>query len=142
MADVVITGFGVVSPLGHSAPELARRVAAGERAAADANGVRIGEIPLDAVPPAARTRIGRLDRLCRLALTASFLAIDDAGLALPLERPERVGLVFGTGLGCLLSNAEFYEKVVAHGAAAASPRVFAYTVSSAAAGEVTIALGI
>jgi len=142
MADVVITGFGVVSPLGHSAAELARRVAAGERAAADANGVRVGEIPLDAVPPAARTRIGRLDRLCRLALTASFLAIDDAGLALPLERPERVGLVFGTGLGCLLSNAEFYEKVVAHGAAAASPRVFAYTVSSAAAGEVTIALGI
>ena len=75
-------------------------------------------------------------------MTASFLAVDDAGLALPLVRPERVGLAFGTGLGCLLSDAEFYEKVVAHGAPAASPRVFAYTVSSAAAGEVTIALGI
>jgi 3-oxoacyl-[acyl-carrier-protein] synthase II len=140
--DVVVTGFGVVSPLGHSARELARRVAAGERAIGDADGVRIAQIPLEVVPAAARTRLGRLDRVCRLALAASFLAVDDAGLARPLAAPERAGLVFGTGLGCLLSDAEFYEKVVADGAAAASPRVFAYTVSSAAAGEVTIALGL
>ena len=139
--DVVITGFGVVSPLGHSASELARRVAAGERAV-DAEGARVAEIPLAVVPAAARTRIGRLDRICRLALAASYLAVDDAKLSLPLSTPERVGLVFGTGLGCLLSDAEFYEKVVAQGAPAASPRVFAYTVSSAAAGEVSIALGI
>lgn len=141
MPDVVITGFGVVSPLGHSAAAVARRVAAGERAAGD-DGARVAEIPLAVVPAAARTRIGRLDRICRLALAASYLAVDDAALALPLAAPERVGLVLGTGLGCLLSDAEFYDKVVAHGAASASPRVFAYTVSSAAAGEVSIALGI
>ncbi len=140
--EVVVTGFGVVSPLGHSALEVARRVAAGERATGDAHGARVAEIPLDVVPAAARTRIGRLDRICRLTLTAAFLAIDDAGLGLPLADPERVGLALGTGLGCLLSDAEFYEKVVANGPPAASPRAFAYTVSSAAAGEVTIALGI
>jgi 3-oxoacyl-(acyl-carrier-protein) synthase len=92
MADVVITGFGVVSPLGHSAAELARRVAAGERAADDANGVRIGEDPARRGAGGGAHAIGRLDRLCRLALSASFLAVDDAGLALPLVRPERVGL--------------------------------------------------
>jgi len=140
--DVVITGFGVVSPLGHSAPELARRVAAGERAPGGADGARVAEIPLDVVPAAARSRIGRLDRICRLALAAAYLAVDDAEIALPLVAPERVGLVLGSGLGCLLSDAEFYEKVVAHGAPSASPRVFAYTVSSAAAGEVSIALGV
>ena len=142
MSDVVITGFGVVSPLGHAAADLGRRVAAGERAAGDADGVRVAQIPLEVVPAAARTRIGRLDRVCRLALAASFLAVDDAALALPLAAPERVGLAVGTGLGCLLSDAEYLEKVVAQGAPAASPRVFAYTVSSAAAGEVSIALGL
>ena len=142
MSDAVITGLGVVSPLGNSARELARRVAAGERAAGDADGVRIDAIPLEVVPAAARTRIGRLDRVCRLALAASFLAAEDASLAPPFAAPERVGLAFGTGLGCLLSDAEFFEKVVAQGAPAASPRVFAYTVSSAAAGEVSIALGL
>lgn len=139
---VVITGFGIVSPLGHSLPELARRVAAGEQAATTADGSVIASIPLDVIPAAARTRIGRLDRLCRLALAASYLALDDAAVALPLAAPQRVGLVFGSGLGCLLSNAEFYAKIVAQGAAAASPRAFASTVSSAAAGEVSIALGV
>jgi 3-oxoacyl-[acyl-carrier-protein] synthase II len=136
MRDVVITGSGIVSPLGQAAAEVARRIRAGEQNA------HIADIPLDGVPAAARTRIGRLDRVCRLALAGSYLAVDDAHLALPLAQPERVGLVFGTGLGCLLTDAEFYDKIVAQGAAAASPRAFAYTVSSAAAGEVSIALGI
>ncbi|MBX3024721.1 hypothetical protein KF840_07410 [bacterium] len=140
-ADVVITGCGVVSPLACSAAELAGRLAAGEQAV-DGDGARVAEIPLTVVPAAARSRIGRLDRVCRLTLAAAYLAVDDAALPLPLAVPERVGLVFGTGLGCLLSDAEFYEKVVAQGAPAASPRAFAYTVSSAAAGEVSIALGI
>ena len=143
MGPVAITGFGVVSPLGHSVAELARRVAAGERAASTADGgVRIESVPLDGLPPATAARVGRLDRLCRLFLAAAFRAVGDAGVALPLADAERVGLSFGTGLGCLLSDAEFYEKVIEHGAAAASPRVFAATVSSAAAGEVSIALGI
>ncbi len=142
MRDVAITGVGVVSPLGHSLAELTRRVAAGEVAAGDAAGVQVADIPLAVLPAAARVRSGRLDRVCRLALAAAYLAVDDARLSLPLVRPERVGLSLGTGLGCLLSDAEFYEKVVVQGAAAASPRVFAYTVSSAAAGEISIALGI
>jgi 3-oxoacyl-[acyl-carrier-protein] synthase II len=140
---VVITGIGVVSPLGNSVAELARRWSAGERAGSGPDGgVLIDPIPLDAVPADVRARSGRLDRICRLFLAASFLAVDDSGFAVAPAEAERVGLSFGTGLGCLLSDAEFYDKVVEHGAAAASPRVFAYTVSSAAAGEVSIALGI
>ena len=139
----MITGLGVVSPLGNSVGELTRRWRAGERAHSDADGgVTIETIPLDAVPEDTRARTGRLDRICRLFLAASFLAIDDAALRIAPADAERVGLSFGTGLGCLLSDAEFYEKVIEQGAAAASPRVFAYTVSSAAAGEVSIALGI
>jgi 3-oxoacyl-[acyl-carrier-protein] synthase II len=143
MRSVVVSGVGVVSPLGHSVDELTRRFRAGERAASGADGgVLIADLPLDAVPAAARGRIGRLDRLCRLFLAASYRAVDDAALRIAPDSAARVGLSFGTGLGCLLSNAEFYEKVIEQGPAAASPRVFAYTVSSAAAGEVSIALGI
>jgi 3-oxoacyl-[acyl-carrier-protein] synthase II len=142
MPSVVITGFGVVSPLGHSVPGLARRFAAGERAASAADGTRIESIPLAAVAADRRVRIGRLDRISQLFLAASYLAVEDAALAIPPHDAERVGLSFGTGLGCLLSNAEFYERVVEQGSAAASPRLFASTVSSAAAGEVSIGLGI
>jgi len=100
------------------------------------------DIPSDAVPAEGRARLGRLDRLCRLMLQAAHQAVADAGLALDADAAERVGLCFGTGLGCLLTDAEFYQKIVEQGAKAASPRLFAYTVSSAAAGEVSIALGL
>ncbi len=142
MIDVAITGIGIVSPLGCSVAELSRRVAAGERAPCGDNGTEIGAIPLNALPADRRVRVGRLDRVSRLFLAASFLAIEDAALSLPWRDAERVGLSFGTALGCLLSDAEFYERVAAQGVAAASPRVFAATVSSAAAGEVSIAMGI
>lgn len=147
---VVITGIGVVSPLGLSASEVARRWCAGEHAVRplDAMGVdgalgaTVEEIPLDAIPPDKRTRIGRLDRLCRLFLSTAYLAVDAAGVRVADADAERVGLSFGTGLGCLLTDAEYNQKLVEQGPSAASPRLFAYTVSSAAAGEVSIALGI
>jgi len=145
---VLITGIGAVSPLGVSAAALAARCAAGDSALAPlpgvdgAYGAMVADLPLDAIPPEARTRIGRLDRVCRLFLSAASLAVDDARLDMRHSDAERVGLSFGTGLGCLLTNAEFNEKVEQGGPPAASPRLFAYTVSSAAAGEVSIALGI
>jgi 3-oxoacyl-[acyl-carrier-protein] synthase II len=148
--SVVITGFGVVSPLGNSIDEVAARFAAGEQAVRPLTafglpsryGAAVDEIPMDVVPPAAISRIGRLDRLCRLCLPAAYLAVDAAGLQMADEDPDRVGLSLGTGLGCLLTNAEYNQKIVDAGPAAASPRLFAYTVSSAATGEVSIALGI
>lgn len=119
--SVAVTGIGVVAP---------------------PSGEALCEIPLEAIPADKRSRIGRLDRLCRLYLAASYLAVGDAGLPLDLDAGERVGLSFGTALGCLLTNAEYYDKIIEQGHGAASPRLFAYTVSSAAAGEVSIALGI
>src|SRR5262249_56306619 len=114
------------------------RLLGGERAAESPDGgVLIEPLPLDAIPADVRTRLGRADRVCRLFLAAGFAAVDDAALQLADTDAERIGLSFGTGLGCLLSNAEFYAKVVEQGPAAASPRVFAYTVSSAAAGEIS-----
>ncbi|HVN83586.1 MAG TPA: beta-ketoacyl synthase N-terminal-like domain-containing protein [Candidatus Binatia bacterium] len=139
---VVVTGIGVVSPLGCSLDALVRRFADESEEGDNGSSLLIADIPLDGVPADKRARIGRLDRLCRVFLSASHLAVDAAGLRIGNEDSERVGLSFGTGFGCLLTNAEYYQKIVETGPAAASPRLFAYTVSSAAAGEVSIALAI
>jgi len=146
MPRVAITGFGIVSPLGSSVEEWTARFAAGEQCAespeSERSGVQVGEIPLDAVPAERRARLGRLDRLSRIFLSASYRAVQAAGLEIRAETAHRVGLSFGTGLGCLLTDAEYNQRIVDQGPAAASPRLFAYTVSSAAAGEVSIAFGI
>jgi 3-oxoacyl-[acyl-carrier-protein] synthase II len=148
---VVITGIGVVSPFGHSVEELVRGFCGAQHAAPlqERDAELVTDIPLSAVPEDKRARIGRLDRLCRFFLSASYLAVRAAALKIgdpdvgaQHAAPERVGLSFGTGLGCLLTDEEYNRKVVEQGPSAASPRLFAYTVSSAAAGEVSIALGI
>ena len=68
---------------------------AGERAPPMRNGgVRIAEIPLDAVPAGARTRIGRLDRLCRLLRRRHrFSPSTTPASRSPPCAAERVGLV-------------------------------------------------
>jgi 3-oxoacyl-[acyl-carrier-protein] synthase II len=143
---VVISGIGVVSPLGCSVEELARRFAAGKRAVqVNVDGedmARVEDVPLDLVPAERRSRLGRLDRLCRIVLSASALATESAGLSTPFGDGERAGISIGTGLGCLLTDEEYYRRIVVRGPAAASPQLFSYTVSSAAAGEASIVLGI
>jgi len=148
--SVVISGIGVISPLGSTLGQIAARFCAGQRALRplsdmgvdSAFGAPLDEIPVDVIPADKRSRIGRLDRLCRLFLSAAYAAVGAAQLSIDDADADRVALSFGTGLGCLLTNAEYNQKLVEHGPTAASPRLFAYTVSSAAAGEVSIALGI
>ena len=110
---VAITGSAVVAPDGAAAPT--------------------GALPVEA-----RERAGRVERISGLALAAGAAALADAGVAVGIRR-ARAGVVLGTAFGCFLTNAEYLERFAAGGMAAASPRLFAATVSNAAAGEVSIA---
>jgi 3-oxoacyl-[acyl-carrier-protein] synthase II len=51
----------------------------------------------------------------------------------------RLGIVLGTAFGCFLTNAAYQRRFAEGGPSAASPRLFAATVSNAAAGELSIA---
>jgi 3-oxoacyl-[acyl-carrier-protein] synthase II len=104
------------------------------------------ELPVRGVAAALRERIARVERLPALALLAAAGALEAAGLGAPgrdTRRPrEEVGVVLGTAFGCFLTNAEYQRRFAAGGVPAASPRLFASTVSNAAAGEVAIAFGL
>ena len=93
----------------------------------------------DACPEAVRARAERIDRFGQLALGAV-----GGVLGTPFEAAPRrdVGIVVGTAFGCIATNAAYQHRLAAHGAGGASPRLFAATVSNAAAGEVGIAYGI
>jgi 3-oxoacyl-[acyl-carrier-protein] synthase II len=63
-----------------------------------------------------------------------------AGLAMAEGDPRpRLGIVLGTAFGCFLTNAAYQRRFAEGGPGAASPRLFAATVSNAAAGELSIA---
>jgi 3-oxoacyl-[acyl-carrier-protein] synthase II len=103
---VVITGIGVVTPIGTGAEVFWRRLLAGVSGvgpigAFDASGLRVriaAEVrdfdPADWMP---RKEARRLDRFCQLGLAAAHLAVDDAGPA-RIDRTAGATLV-GTAIG-------------------------------------------
>jgi 3-oxoacyl-[acyl-carrier-protein] synthase II len=97
----------------------------------------VGELPEP--PEAVRVRAARAERVTQLALAAAGRALVDAGLMMTEGAPRpRLGVALGTAFGCFLTNAAYQRRLAADGAKLASPRLFAATVSNAAAGEVAI----
>lgn len=105
--QVVVTGMGIVSPIGTSVPQFRDNLFAGQTGIAqiqslDTTGFRTqlgAEIrDFDFSQYVTRPEINQLDRLSLLAIAAADEAIGDAGLNLDVDRSE-LGVTMGTGLG-------------------------------------------
>src|SRR5437660_234645 len=110
MRRVVVTGLGVVAPNGVGREAfwsacLNGRSGVGPIRSFDASGhpVQIAaEVNnfdvMPFLPCAQRKSLKILSRAMRFAVGAAGLAVQDSGLYLGRENPERVGVVMGTGL--------------------------------------------
>lgn len=110
MRRVVVTGLGVVAPNGigknafwSACVEGRSGVRPIESFDASEHPVKIAaEVPeFDLsrfVPPAHRKSVKLMGRAARFGVAASGLAVEDSGLDLSREDPERVGVVMGTGI--------------------------------------------
>jgi len=97
------------------------------------------EPALEALATAARTTVDRLvraDALVRLAV-ASVARLEARCGAL-----AGAGIVVGSALATVETNALFAARIRERGARAAAPRVFPYTSPNAVAGECSIAFGL
>jgi 3-oxoacyl-[acyl-carrier-protein] synthase II len=117
---VVITGIGIVSPLGIGIEENWSNLMRGQsgigpitRFDASAYATRIaGEVKhFNGEDFIAKKELRKMDPFLQYGLAASRLAFDDAGLEIPAELAERVGVVTGCGLGGL-STIEYFHKVL------------------------------
>jgi len=142
--EVVITGAGAVVPSRADADAGAVAGGVPSREPVGFSAAPADELAawLAALPAAVRARATRAERVTQLALLAACRALADAALEVPADpgEPRRdVGIVLGTAFGCFLTNAAFQQRLAAEGMPGASPRLFAATVSNAAAGELAIA---
>src|SRR5437764_2604803 len=69
------------------------------------------------------------------------MALQDSGIEVAEENRERIGVMFGTGVGPMESMENFARPLFQEGPAAANPAVFPNTVYNAAAGQVAMKLG-
>ncbi|HYE15354.1 MAG TPA: beta-ketoacyl-[acyl-carrier-protein] synthase family protein [Pyrinomonadaceae bacterium] len=144
---VVVTGAGLVSPLGDSPAALHAALREGRGCVREVElpGVESSRCGLagalhdfDAQSYLGKRNLRPLDRVGRLAASAAQLALD-AGRWPPEARREReVGLVLGTMFGSVGTTFEFDRSALEAGAAYVSPMDFANTVINAAAGQAAV----
>ncbi len=164
MKPLLITGVGVVSPVGIGREAFFEAMRVGAKApfdrpvesfdvsayeAARPNHLAVAEVPgFDAAKYLGDRGLRTLDRLSKLLIVAARLALHDAGLKTdgawrplaPGEPPwaERVGLVVSNAYGSLEAISELDRIALLEDARYINPSRFPLTVSNTPAGYVSI----
>jgi 3-oxoacyl-[acyl-carrier-protein] synthase II len=147
---VVVTGLGVVSPLGTGVEKNWQALMAGRsgirpitRFATEGFSARIaGEVPdfraEDFIEP---KEIKKMDLFIQYAISAAAMAMQDSGLKVEGEFAENVGVIIGVGL-CGLDTIESTHKALLEGGPRKiSPFFIPKVISNLAAGHIAIRHG-
>ena len=147
---VVVTGVGLVTPLGIGLEKTWKALCAGESGIARITRFDPTDYPTQIAgevkdfDPAAfieKKEIKKMDLFIHFAVGAAQLAVEDAGLKVTSENAERVGVYIGSGIGGL-SSIETYHKVLQDkGPDRVSPFFIPMTIINLASGQVAIRLG-
>lgn len=148
---VVITGIGAVTPLGNDAFTTWENIKNGvsgiaplTRVDSDQFNVKVaGEVknfsPEDFID---FKEVRRMARFTHLAIAASKMAVNDAGIQIGEHvDPEQVGVWIGSGIGGLDEFEDQHKRFLAKGPKRVSPFIIPMFIPDMASGRVSIELG-
>lgn len=150
MRRVVVTGIGLVTPVGLTREEtwealVAGRCGIGPITLFDASGFdsRIaGEVKgFDPLRCMDRKEARRADRFTQFAVAAAQEALAQAGLAIAEEDGRRTAIIVGTAMGGVMTLAEEYEQLRTKGPGRVSPFLMPMMLPDMASGQLSIRLG-
>jgi len=152
MQRIVITGLGVISPIGNTIEAFRANLFAGKSGIGTVTfPVRGKEIQFPGAPvqnfvPEEHIdpkRVSMLDRFAQFAVAAATQAFRDSGLVLNDETAERMAVISGTGVGGMNTLEDSYYKLLAPDAPG---RVHPFTIprlmANAGSSQISMALGI
>ena len=146
---VVITGMGVVTPVGNNLSEFWQNLVAGNCGIDKIKGFEEYDLPISVAgqvknfdPEAnglARNDVRRNDLFCQYALAAAYQAMEDSGLKSGENvAPERLGTYIGTGIGGMNTFVNETCKLMNEGANRISPLFVPMMIGNIASGNVAI----
>jgi len=148
---VVITGLGVVSPIGNGKEPFWKSLCAGRSGVSKISSFdascftsRIaGEIrDFDAVPYMSLKDIKRSDRFTQFAVAAACMSADDAKIDLAGMDPYRAGSIIGSGIGGIHTIEREHQVLLNKGPSRVSPFFIPMLIVNMASGMVAIRLGL
>jgi 3-oxoacyl-[acyl-carrier-protein] synthase II len=147
---VVVTGLGVVSPVGNTVESFWASLCAGKSGVdtitlfdtTNYTSRIAGEVKgLDVSSLVDLKEANRTDRFILLALAAASMAVKDAGLDLASEDLTRIGTIIGSGIGGLRTLENEHSKLVSRGPGRVSPFLIPMMITDMAAGRISIGFG-
>ena len=149
---VVITGLGALTPVGNSAPETWRALVNGENGIApitafDASQYKTrfaGEVKgFDPTTVIDKKEARKMDRFAQFSVCVADEALRDSGLDLEKEDRSRVGVIWGSGMGGLLTTEEqIIDFAKSDGVPRFNPFMIPKAIPSIAAGHISIRFGL
>ena len=150
--EVVITGMGLVTPIGNDLPTSWKNLIEGKsgcgpitdfdassfptRIAAE---VKNFNLDIDIVD---KKTLKRMDRFVQFAISAAYEAIKDSNISLDNEDRGRIGVIIGAGIGGLRIIEQQHFQLVKSGPSRVSPLLIPMLIPDMAAGQVAIIFGL
>ncbi|MUG85504.1 beta-ketoacyl-ACP synthase II [Paenibacillus timonensis] len=150
MERVVITGMGILSPLGNDVDTFWQGLKEGrsgispiDRFDVTAFGTKIaGQVRgFDGEAVFGRKEARKMDLFCQYALYAAEQAVQDAGLQPELLDRERFGVYVGSGIGGIETLADNVRVLDERGPNRVSPSLVPMMISNMAAAQISIRFG-
>ena len=147
---VVVTGMGLVSPLGKNVGETWEGLVAGRSGAAPIQRFDPSELDVrfacevkdfDPLEYMDRKEAKRADRYAQYGIAAADQAVRDAGIDNGLPNPDRTGVVIGSGIGGISTFEEQCKVYLEKGPQRVSPFFVPMFIPDMASGLVSIRLG-
>ncbi len=146
---VVVTGMGIVSPIGNSVPEFWEGLSAGRNGIApithfdtsDHKATLAGEVKnLDLDQHFERKELNMLDRFSALGLIAAREAVDSSGILDSDFDPNNIGVITGSGIGGITVFSQQVERML-KSPRRVSPYFIPAMISDIIAGHISIRFG-
>jgi 3-oxoacyl-[acyl-carrier-protein] synthase II len=147
---VVVTGVGMITPLGLGVEESWNNLIAGRsgirritqfdssKFSTQIAGEVVGFNPEDYIE---LKEIKKMDRFIHLAIAAAKKAIDDSGLKITNNNAERVGVIVGSGIGGLGTIERYHSVILEKGPKRITPFFIPMLIINLAAGQISIKFG-